>query len=72
MALLVQQFCGGLFLSEFVSGYLKTKKRTFLRLPLLDSDRGEHAELEGSCGRRRLGPALRYLQKDFSRIYSAW
>ena len=27
MAILVQKFCGGLFLSEFVSGYFKTKKK---------------------------------------------
>ena len=26
MALSVQKFCGGLFLSEFVSGYFKTNK----------------------------------------------
>ena len=26
MALLVQQFCGGFFLAEFVTGYYKTKK----------------------------------------------
>ena len=27
MTLSVQQFCGGFFLSEFVSGYYETKKR---------------------------------------------
>ena len=27
MALLVQKFCGGFFVSEFVSGYSKTKKK---------------------------------------------
>ena len=32
MALLVQKFGGGLFLSEFVSGYFKTKKKSFCHL----------------------------------------
>ena len=46
MALLVQTFCGDFFLSEFVSGYFKTKKGTFFsffflvsKLPVTDFDK---------------------------------
>ena len=34
MALLVQKFSGGIFLSEFVSGYFKTLKKALVAGPL--------------------------------------